>query len=93
MYYGTNGILRMKRRAEGRVAGRLADRFRQRRVPVTDAGEILGTAGIFHYGNWFCDHVRRPWSENVNAEQAIRLRIGQDLYQTFAIPYVLSVKK
>ena len=57
--------------------GRLAHGFRQGRVGVADAGNVLGAAGELHHRHRLGDQVRRPRAEDVDTQDAIGFALIQ----------------
>src|SRR5216683_5923921 len=51
-------------------------------MSMTDPRDILGRSGKLYDGDRFGNHVGSAGSEDVNAQHAIRLSIGDDLDQT-----------
>src|SRR5580704_11141910 len=50
---------------------------------VAGAGDILGRGAEFHGNRRLADHVAGIGAENVHAEHAVGLGVGQDFHKTF----------
>src|SRR5580693_10710135 len=50
---------------------------------VAGAGDVLGRGAEFHGDRRFADHIAGVGAENVHAEHAIGLGVGQDFHKAF----------
>ena len=73
-------ISRVDRHPRPRGSRGFADGFAQRRVRVGASGDVLGAAVVLHDRHALGDQFRRPRAEDVDAQHAVGLRVGQHLH-------------
>ena len=72
-------------RALGDRHGRFFDRLRQGRMRVAGAREIFRRTAEFHQHRRFRDHVAGVRTDNVNAEHAVGLGVGQNFHKAVGL--------
>src|SRR2546421_4978810 len=55
-------------------------------MSVADPGDVLACRAEFHGHHAFGDELRNHWPDGVQAEDAIGLRVGDELHETARIP-------
>src|SRR6185437_9464526 len=70
-------------RALGDRHGGFLDRLGQRRMRVAGAGDVLGGSAEFHGDDGFGDHVAGVGADEVHAEHAVGLGVGEDFHEAF----------